>query len=76
MSGKAQNSLCIRYRSAPNIALVKYWGKYDEDEILPINDSLGVTLNTQDLSTITTCSFSSNANADHFWLNGKLIDIG
>lgn len=69
-------NLSIRYRSAPNIALVKYWGKYDEEEILPINDSIGITLNTDDLSTITTCAFLKDINNDEFWLNGKLIEIG
>jgi diphosphomevalonate decarboxylase len=73
---KPANSLSIRYRSAPNIALVKYWGKYDEDEILPINDSIGITLNTDDLSTITTCAFVKDLQTDEFWLNGKLIEIG
>lgn len=38
--------LKVTYRSSPNIAWVKYWGKYDEDFILPINDSLGITLST------------------------------
>ena len=27
-----------------NIAVVKYWGKRDEARILPINDSVSVTL--------------------------------
>jgi diphosphomevalonate decarboxylase len=70
---KLENTLSIRYRSAPNIALIKYWGKYDEDEILPINDSVGLTLNTDDLSTITTCAFSNSIKEDEFWLNGKKI---
>ena len=38
-------NLKVSYRSSPNIAWVKYWGKYDEDYIIPINDSLGLTLN-------------------------------
>ena len=45
--------LKVRYESSPNIAWVKYWGKYHEDYILPINDSLGLTLNSNDLSTTT-----------------------
>ena len=51
-------NLKVRYRSSPNIAWVKYWGKYDEDFILPINDSLGLTLNPDDICTKTDIVFS------------------
>lgn len=57
-------NLTAKYSSAPNIAWVKYWGKYDEDYILPINDSLGLSLNHKDIATITTISFSK-ANINH-----------
>jgi diphosphomevalonate decarboxylase len=32
------------YKTSPNIGLVKYWGKWDEKEIIPLNDNIGVTL--------------------------------
>jgi diphosphomevalonate decarboxylase len=52
--------LRIKYRSSPNIAWIKYWGKYDEEYILPINDSLGVTLNQDDINTETSIIFTKN----------------
>jgi diphosphomevalonate decarboxylase len=69
----SQNIFSVRYRSAPNIALIKYWGKYHESEILPINDSIGLTLNTDDLCTITSCSFSQEYTEDQLELNGKKV---
>ena len=50
--------LSTTYRSSPNIAWIKYWGKYDEEYILPINDSLGITLNSTDINTKTIITFS------------------
>lgn len=47
------------YETAPNIALVKYWGKFDEEEILPLNSSTGITLSTEDLQTRTTLTLSN-----------------
>lgn len=77
-TGHSSVDLClrIRYKSSPNIAWVKYWGKYNEDYILPLNDSLGLTLNSDDLATITICSFSKQHNVDLFILNGEECSIG
>ncbi|MFW6284964.1 MAG: diphosphomevalonate decarboxylase [Bacillota bacterium] len=49
----------------PNIALIKYWGKRDEAEALPHNDSLSITW--EGLHTITTLR---KADAFSFVLNG------
>ncbi len=59
------------YQSSPNIALIKYWGKYDEDYILPINDSLGLTLDPHDFHTKTSITFSQQFDSDKLILNNK-----
>ena len=59
------------YQSSPNIALIKYWGKYDENYILPINDSIGLTLDPKDFHTKTTIIFSSKYDTDKLILNNK-----
>ncbi|XP_061883170.1 diphosphomevalonate decarboxylase [Entelurus aequoreus] len=58
-----------------NIAVVKYWGKRDEDLILPINSSLSVTLHQDQLKTTTTVTTSKSFQEDRLWLNGKEEDI-
>lgn len=54
-----------------NIAVLKYWGKRDEELILPVNSSLSVTLHQQDLRTQTTVAASAAFGRDAIWLNGK-----
>ncbi|KAJ8343387.1 hypothetical protein SKAU_G00307160 [Synaphobranchus kaupii] len=58
-----------------NIAVIKYWGKRDEDLILPINSSLSVTLHQDQLKTTTTVACSKSFKEDRIWLNGKEDDI-
>ncbi|KAF7211884.1 diphosphomevalonate decarboxylase [Nothobranchius furzeri] len=58
-----------------NIAVVKYWGKRDEDLILPISSSLSVTLHQDQLKTTTTVAISTSFKVDRMWLNGKEEDI-
>jgi diphosphomevalonate decarboxylase len=36
-----------------NIALVKYWGKVDEQLIIPTNNSLSITVDKKDLCSRT-----------------------
>ncbi len=54
----------------PNIALIKYWGKRDEDGNLPAVGSLSVTLDV--LRTRTTVSFDSSLDRDELILNGAV----
>ncbi|XP_056268764.1 diphosphomevalonate decarboxylase [Pseudoliparis swirei] len=58
-----------------NIAVIKYWGKRNEELILPINSSLSVTLHQDQLKTTTTVATSSSFLEDRIWLNGKEEDI-
>ena len=45
-----------------NIALVKYWGKKDQELIIPQTDSLSLTLN--EFYTTTTVNFDNHLTSD------------
>ncbi|AEV95291.1 diphosphomevalonate decarboxylase [Pediococcus claussenii] len=59
-------------RAHTNIALVKYWGKSDEDLILPTNDSISLTL--RDFYTDTEVTFEKNIKKNKLWINGSRVD--
>ena len=52
-----------------NTALIKYWGKKDEELILPMNNSISLTVDK--LSTTTTVEFSEKFAKDQFFLNDE-----
>ncbi|NHJ48794.1 MAG: diphosphomevalonate decarboxylase [Asgard group archaeon] len=52
-----------------NTALIKYWGKQDEEQIIPMNNSISITNDT--LKTTTTVEFSNEYKSDSFILNGE-----
>lgn len=54
-----------------NIALIKYWGKRNEELILPTNSSLSLTLDG--FYTITTVHFQEGLTEDRFQLNGEPV---
>ncbi|KAL6263625.1 hypothetical protein P5V15_006412 [Pogonomyrmex californicus] len=58
-----------------NIAVIKYWGKRDESLILPTNDSISITLDTDQLHAKTTVKISPDFKEDCIWLNGRKEDI-
>lgn len=57
--------------SHPNIALIKYWGKYDEELILPATSSIAMTLDV--FPTKTTVRLQPNQESDSGTLNGSPI---
>ncbi|MCH3922945.1 diphosphomevalonate decarboxylase [Limosilactobacillus sp.] len=54
-----------------NIALVKYWGKKDQELIIPQTDSLSLTLN--EFYTTTRVNFDPNLAADQVTINHELL---
>ncbi|KAI4384356.1 hypothetical protein MLD38_002524 [Melastoma candidum] len=75
MSGGREWIRMATARTPTNIAVIKYWGKRDENLILPINDSISMTLDPDHLSTTTTVSVSPSFDSDRMWLNGKEISL-
>lgn len=69
---KVERVTCV----APvNIAVIKYWGKRDEDLILPINDSISASLSTDTMCAKTTIVAAPTLKQSKFWLNGKEQDF-
>lgn len=54
-----------------NIAVIKYWGKRDEELILPLNDSVSATLDTSIMCAKTSVCARPEFKEDEIWLNGK-----
>ena len=54
-----------------NIALVKYWGKRNDEIILPYNSSISVT--TEGMFAHTTVEFSKSLEKDSYELNGTVF---
>nr|APU50937.1 mevalonate diphosphate decarboxylase [Phlomoides umbrosa] len=67
--------LTVTAQTPTNIAVIKYWGKRDEDLILPINDSISVTLDPDHLCTTTSVAVSPAFSHDRMWLNGKEVSL-
>ncbi|MDW8570280.1 diphosphomevalonate decarboxylase [Staphylococcus shinii] len=58
-------------RAHTNIALIKYWGKADENYIIPMNNSLSVTLDR--FYTETKVTFDESYDKDTLILNGEVV---
>lgn len=60
----------VTARAYPNIALIKYWGKRDEELMLPVAGSLSLTLD----HFATTTTVTLGGDTDSFSLNGAPAD--
>lgn len=58
-------------KGAINIALIKYWGKENEEEIIPMNNSISITLDTSKYCTETTVELYDIDRNDELILNGE-----
>ena len=55
-----EESWVVTCTAPVNIAVIKYWGKRDERLILPINDSVSVTLSSAQMNAKTSVTASPN----------------
>ncbi|EDW26391.1 GL14496 [Drosophila persimilis] len=63
--------LSVTCKAPVNIAIIKYWGKRHEELILPINDSISMTLGTNELCAKTTITASEKFQHNRMWLNDE-----
>ena len=61
----------VTVRSYANIAIIKYWERKKEKEMVPATSSISLTL--ENMYTETTLSpLPAHATADAFYINGQL----
>jgi mevalonate pyrophosphate decarboxylase len=75
-AASAYPSLQATHSAPSNIACIKYWGKRDVRANTPINSSVSVTMNQDDLKAITTVTASKDFDKDQLWLNGRYVPGG
>ena len=58
-----------------NIAIIKYWGKLDSEQNIPLNDSISLTLSSDCMKSVTTVKFNDSLKQDTLTLNGMEYPI-
>lgn len=67
-----QSYYSLHTAKAPvNIAVIKYWGKQNEELKIPLHNSISGTLDINDMCATTSIAISSSFQEDELWLNGK-----
>jgi len=70
-------SILVTCECAPNIALIKYWGKQSEELMTPLNSSVSITLDTNVLNSKTSVMLQPRSVANQsektirIWFDGK-----
>lgn len=54
-----------------NLAFIKYWGRHNTEDRLPVNSS--ISMNLSSLTTNTTVEFSSQYEADEITIDGRTL---
>lgn len=75
VGAEGEYELLSCYRTAPNIGLIKYWGKWHEEEIIPLNTNVGISLASDSLRTLTTVVLRKQKQ-DQMVLNGEETQLG
>ncbi|MFH4975149.1 hypothetical protein AB6A40_001858 [Gnathostoma spinigerum] len=73
MSRNEQSYKEVEVVAPINIALIKYWGKKDENLMIPLNDSL--SLNIDEVFARTVLRTGSSIEEDRVTVNGKEINL-
>lgn len=63
-------SVIVTATASVNIAVIKYWGKRDEELILPLNDSISATLDTNVMCARTSVCARPDIEENEMYLNG------
>ncbi|MEE2828300.1 MAG: diphosphomevalonate decarboxylase [Myxococcota bacterium] len=58
-------------RACSNIAFIKYWGKQDFEQNIPLNDSVSMCLS--EATTTTTVQWSAELTDDEIYLDGERV---
>ncbi len=63
--------LCVTVSAPTNIAVIKYWGKENVSLNTPLNSSVSLTLDQEDLRAVTSAMASPTFKEDRLILNNK-----
>lgn len=69
------NDIWITVRAPINIALIKYWGKRNENLVLPLNNSISITLSSDVIGTTTTVFASKSFKETTLTINGDSYPV-